>query len=385
MGNMNAQITWWFDLPNKVVINLKNKKFPAVPFSEINDLSWQIHCDSDAFYWLQCQGYKKESTDNSVKVGEALFRLRRGGTSDNLDGNGTKALKLLFQLCPEFPEEHPSDKKEWAEIINPWDFPPRFENCQEGIFSQVSEIDIKACHATIMRDYPLPYGESIHIKDSQLIEQKLKEGANGFVRFYLRLPATIKNKQIPFIPNYDANIKSSFKGRLLLYTRLFHTFQKQYKIKGKIYYTDLWIFPERKGDANAFLDHCAQLGNQGKILRNSLYGVLGKNSFSGYKYHAWMVAINHLAILQTYKLCRQFKPEQVLAIRSDCIYVQGELPAEIAKKTECYRIKKHNLVGFKGKESLYKFDQDELKARYLGELERKELVEEFLKEKLEKK
>jgi hypothetical protein len=62
------------------------------------------------------------------------------------------------------------------------------------------------------------------------------------------------------------------------------------------------------------------------MLANSLYGYLGKNNFNGYHYHPFHLAVNHLAVLKTYYLYRQFKKENVLAIRSDCVYVKGELP-----------------------------------------------------------
>jgi len=109
------------------------------------------------------------------------------------------------------------------------------------------------------------------------------------------------------------------------------------------------------------------------MLANALYGVLGKNNFSGYHYHPFMLAVNHLAILKTYYLYRQFKPEQVLAIRSDCIYAQGELPDKL--NPDLYHLEKYNLVGFSGEENVYIFDKRKLKARQIkSEEQREELI-----------
>ncbi|MEG7978374.1 MAG: DNA polymerase [Mollicutes bacterium UO1] len=100
------------------------------------------------------------------------------------------------------------------------------------------KVDIKSCHGQIMRKYPLPYGEPTHIKEPEEISKQLKEGKSGFIRFYLKNGARIKNNQIPFIPDFNSQIKSEIKGRMLLHTRLFDTFCKQYKIIKPIIYTD---------------------------------------------------------------------------------------------------------------------------------------------------
>jgi hypothetical protein len=110
-----------------------------------------------------------------------------------------------------------------------------------------------------MRNYPLPYGELWHIKDPDLIIKELQAKKNGFVRFYLKHGAKIKNNQIPFIPDFNNEYKTHIKGRLLLHTRLFKAFKKQYKIIGKILYTDFWVFEEKKGCVDAFLDYCQDL------------------------------------------------------------------------------------------------------------------------------
>ena len=107
------------------------------------------------------------------------------------------------------------------------------------------------------------------------------------------------------------------------------------------------------------------------MLANALYGVLGKNSFNGYHYHPFMLAVNHLAILKTYYLYRQFKSEQVLAIRSDCIYVQGKLPKGLNK--ELYHLEKIKLFGTQGESNIFNFDRGELKS-FANDCQRKELI-----------
>jgi hypothetical protein len=146
---------------------------------------------------------------------------------------------------PEFTAIHPSTDKKIFQEFSKYKNPPRFEVFQEGTFENVYYIDIKSCYANIMRDYPLPCGQPEYFKDPQLIEKKLQEGKSGFVKFYLKNYALIKNNQIPFIPTRDyayerGKIKSALKGkqRILLHSRLFHAFIKHYKIRGKIVYTD---------------------------------------------------------------------------------------------------------------------------------------------------
>lgn len=234
-----------------------------------------------------------------------------------------------------------------------------------------------------MRDYPLPCGEPEHVNDPELIKQKLKAGEEGFIRFLLKSPAQIKKNQIPFLPNYDNEIKKTVKGGWFLYTKLFRVFYKQYKLLGKqiIIYTDFWIFKEKKGCVNKFLDYCKKSeAKRGKMLANALYGVLGKNNFSGYHYHPFMLAVNHLAVLKTYYLYRQFKPENVLAIRSDCIYVQEDLPSNILKQANLYHLTKYSRIGLKGQETLFIYDTQELKTREINsEIEREKLKQEFKK------
>jgi hypothetical protein len=110
------------------------------------------------------------------------------------------------------------------------------------------------------------------------------------------------------------------------------------------------------------------------MLTNALYGALGKNDFRGYHYHPFMLAVNHLAILQTYYLYRQFQPENVLAIRSDCIYVQGELPNKLNK--ELYHLKHYKKVTFQGQDNIFIHDLQELKSFTSGE-QRAELIKKF--------
>ncbi|MEG7979151.1 MAG: hypothetical protein NY202_04600 [Mollicutes bacterium UO1] len=234
-----------------------------------------------------------------------------------------------------------------------------------------------------MRDYPLPCGNEQHLTDPLLIEKELKGGSEGFVRFYLRQTATIKNNQIPFLPNYHNEIKPNLRGCFLLYSKLFRVFQKQYKIRGKLIYTDFWIFSQKKGCINPYLDYCQELKEQdekrGKMLANVLYGVLGRQQRIGYVYHPFMVAINHLAICQTYYLYRQFPPHQVLAIRSDCIYVEGELPLTLLKESKKYHINQYKKVSFTNQNTLFIHDTQELKTFSNSDAQREQLKKELIK------
>ncbi|CAG8689059.1 6974_t:CDS:2, partial [Cetraspora pellucida] len=134
-----------------------------------------------------------DEKERIYKIGRATIKEIRGGTEEQPEGLGTQAVKLLFELVPEFSENHP--------------------RTGQGIFKDVYEIDIKSCYANIMRDYPLPCG---------------------------------KSEQIPFLPDYDGEIKESAK--------------------------ELKKTDEKRG----------------KILANALYGYLGKSSFGGYHYHPFM-------------------------------------------------------------------------------------------------
>ncbi|CAG8501366.1 24838_t:CDS:2, partial [Racocetra persica] len=69
----------------------------------------------------------------------------------------------------------------------------------------------------------------------------------------------------------------------------------------------------------------------------------------------------------TYYLYRQFLPQNVLAIRSDCIYVKGELPAKILKQADKYHITKYQQVTFFGEENIFIHDTQELKARLVND------------------
>ncbi|CAG8746010.1 22404_t:CDS:2, partial [Racocetra persica] len=80
---------------------------------------------------------------------------------------------------------------------------------------------------------------------------------------------------------------------------------------------------------------------EGKMLANTLWGVLGSNKFNHYNYLPWHLAVSQLALLKTYYLYRQFSPENILTIRSDCVLVKGivKLPPEIEKNNHLYKIK----------------------------------------------
>jgi hypothetical protein len=110
------------------------------------------------------------------------------------------------------------------------------------------------------------------------------------------------------------------------------------------------------------------------MLVNCFYGAVGKSKFRGYNYRAWTLTIKHLAILQTYYLYRQFEAKNVLAIRSDCIYIQGELPPKLNKGL--YHLEHYKLVSFQGKDNLFIHDKQELKSFSSGQT-RKEIIKKF--------
>ena len=378
---MTKPITYWLDWKAKL-IKPSSEGLQVIPWADIEKHPITVYCDQNTWPYLEIQEQEKQLITNEEKrtyqVGLATIKELRGATEANPEGLGTQALKKCWELCPNFVSEHPSHDKELFQALEGWVYPPRFENLQSGTFKEVWGIDIKSCYGKIMRDYPLPYGNPEHLTNSNLIEQALQEGKTGFIGFYLTNYAIIKNNQIPFLPNSKGEINFQLKGRLLLHSRLFNTFCKKYKLRGKIIYNDFWIFKERKGDINLFLDYCEELKKtdkkQGKMLVNCFYGAVGKKEFRGYNYRAWTLAINHLAILQTYYLYRQFQPEQVLAIRSDCIYIQGELPPKLNK--ELYYLKHYNLVSFRGKDDIFIHDVNELKSFTSGKI-REELIKEL--------
>jgi len=112
------------------------------------------------------------------------------------------------------------------------------------------------------------------------------------------------------------------------------------------------------------------------MLTNAFYGAVGKSNFGGYNYRAWTLTINHLAILQTYNLYRQFQADNVLAIRSDCVFVKEQLPLNLLKENHQYHIKKINKMGFRDKSNIFDYDQMELKS-FAGGEEREELIKKF--------
>ncbi|CAG8702830.1 43646_t:CDS:2, partial [Gigaspora margarita] len=310
------------------LITSNNQALNAVPLSEIGKYPINVYCDTNIFPTLlinlqapSCPLSEKEcqqvnhphyvfrdqevTIDNEkrkIKIGEAIIQERRGASEDNPDSRGTRSLKLLHKLVPEFTAIHPSTDKKLFQEFSRYKNPPRFEVLQEGTFENVCYIDIKSCYANIMRDYSLPCGRPEHLKDPQLIEQKLQEGKGGFVKFYLEKYALVKKQQIPFIPTRDyayeeKRIKPALRGRKRL---LLHT--------------------QKKGCANKYLDHCDKLKEKKETEKE------GKIQ---------------LALLKTYYLYRQFLPENVLTIRSDCVLVKEatELPPEVEKNKHLYKIK----------------------------------------------
>ncbi|CAG8847604.1 31210_t:CDS:1, partial [Racocetra persica] len=178
------------------------------PFSlsEIGKYPINIYCDTDTFpnllinlqvpscplseeecrqinhlhYILKGQEIVVDNESRKIKIGEAVILEKRGVGENNPDSRGTRALKLLHKLVPEFTAVHPSTDKKLFQEFSRYKNPPRFEVFQEGTFENVYYIDIKSCYANIMQDYPLPCGRPEHLKDPQLIEQKLQEGKSGF-------------------------------------------------------------------------------------------------------------------------------------------------------------------------------------------------------------
>ncbi|CAG8756834.1 7799_t:CDS:2, partial [Racocetra fulgida] len=126
-----------------------------------------LHSGLQAIPWAEIgleerkQKIVTDEKERIYKIGRATIKEIRGGTEEQPEGLGTQAVKLLFELVPEFSENHP--------------------RTGQGIFKDVYEIDIKSCYANIMRDYPLPCGKSEVIKDPITIEQKLRAGATGFL------------------------------------------------------------------------------------------------------------------------------------------------------------------------------------------------------------
>ncbi|KLL04383.1 MAG: hypothetical protein MRERV_24c001, partial [Mycoplasmataceae bacterium RV_VA103A] len=164
--------------------------------------------------------------------------------------------------------------------------------------------------------------------------------------------------------------------------RLFHTFKKQYKIIKPIIYTDFWIFEEKRGCVDPFLDYCQKLrqaeetSREGKMLVNAFWAALGKSNFRGYNYRAWSVAVRHLAILRLYNLYRLFDPQKIIAIRGDEIYVQGELPTKL--KLVLFHCQFINRLTVQGN-IVFNHDNQELKAFANSPQEREKLIKHFIR------
>ncbi|KLL03055.1 MAG: hypothetical protein MRERV_55c007 [Mycoplasmataceae bacterium RV_VA103A] len=364
-----SRIKYWLDWGNKT-IRSNSPGLNDIPWSEVEKYPIAVFCSQNDWPYIEIEEKDKkiiaDEKERVYKIGRATIKEMRRGTEENPEGLGTQALKKCWELCPYFIREHPSHSKEVFTGISDWVYSPRFENLQQGTFKNIHKIDIKSCYANIMRDYPLPYGEPTHIKDPDEIAKQLQAGKSGFVRFYLKNGAKIKKEQIPFVSDCYNEIKGEIRGRLLLYTRLFRDFSKQYKIIKPIIYTDFWIFEEKKGCVDKFLDYCNKLKEKketektGKMLANAFYGAVGKGKFGGYNYRTWTAAVSHIAALKTYYLYRQFKKENVLAIRSDCIYVKGELPGKFLKEKSKYHITKYQQVSFDGEENIFIHDTNHL-------------------------
>jgi hypothetical protein len=66
-----------------------------------------------------------------------VIKELRGATEEIREGAGSQAIKLLHRLVPDFAQNHPRTGKDFFEISNHWKFPPRFENLQVGIFTNI--------------------------------------------------------------------------------------------------------------------------------------------------------------------------------------------------------------------------------------------------------
>ncbi|WNE40856.1 MAG: hypothetical protein mread185_000313 [Mycoplasmataceae bacterium] len=381
---MKKKIIYWLDWKKKIVTS--NNSTKSLSLKELENYPITVYCDANTFAWLQAfQGYKQDEKGN-IAIGKAIIKEKRGGDENNSEGEGTQALKLLHKLVPSFSAEHPNSSPEFFELAKKWKISPRFENLQQGIFKDVWYIDIKSCYPKIMKEYPLPCGEPEHLQDPQLIEKSLWEKKKGFVKFYCENYAEIKNQQIPFIPDsdyeYEDKMKSVIKGRkrIFLYTRLFEAFKKNYKIKGRLIYTDFWVFSEKKGCANKFLDYCQELRNsgdkKGKSLANSLWGALGKKGHVGYNYYPWHLAVSHLALLKTYHLYRNFQPQNIIEIRSDAIYVKEKIPTKLMEQEDAYTFKFSTKFGF-GQREIFNYETGEIKSPLSSE-RREESIKKWL-------
>ena len=64
----------------------------------------------------------------------------------------------------------------------------------------------------------------------------------------------------------------------------------------------------------------------------------------------------------------------MLAIRSDCIYINGELPNKLNK--ELYHLEHYQQVSFQGESNIFIHDLAELKS-FEKDYQRKELIKKF--------
>jgi hypothetical protein len=84
--------------------------------------------------------------------------------------------------------------------------------------------------------------------------------------------------------------------------------------------------------------------------------------------------VRHLAILRLYNLYRLFNPQQIICIRGDEVYVQGELPKKINQTLfHCQFINRLTVRG----DTVFNHDLQELKAFTNNQEVRKRLIKEF--------
>ena len=329
---MRRALNFWLDWENKVV---RSKGLKDIEWNKLGKFPLTVYCDEKTWPWIGIEEkIAGDQEQRTYQIGLATIKELRGGSEKRPEGMGSQALKMLFQLEPNFIKEHPSLDKETFEEISGWVFPPRFEVLQSGVKVEW-KIDFKSFYANIMKHCNLPKGELKRFSKKSEIEKKIKAEKTGLVRFKLNSEARIKAEYWPFIPNIDNEIKARFKGKLLLYSKLFFTLRKYYKLPRNIEWLDFWEFEESKGKVDKFLKECEKISEsdlkRGKMLRNALYGVLGKKKFGGYNYRVWTIAVNHLAIKKVFELMREFKKEQLVEIRSDCISGRGKIPRRVCQ------------------------------------------------------
>lgn len=372
---MNKGQQFWLDWKTKKIY-LNQKEYCT--WSEVEKIKGIINCSHLDWILINLENKNNKNLEDDqikriIKVGDGQRVISEvyKGTKEKPWGEGGEARNLLFEIIPEFSQTHPSSKKDFIEAVSKWKWGQHWAEFEDSI--NAWETDHSRHYTNILRNYPLPCGKPEHLRDILLIEQALKENKTGFIKFYLEEGyAKIKKKQISFIPDVDGVYKAVIKPykRLLLHTKLFRYFLKKYKITGKIIFTDFWIFKEKKGCANEFLEYCqkkeseAETKEEKKVWKskpNILVGILGQAKLGGYSYYPLHLAVIQISLLKIYLLYRKFKPNDVLAIRADAVLTKVKPPKEIFSDPQ-YRVK---WKGVEGKET-FDYETEELTSPFSG-------------------